>query len=221
MEKELERLRAKLQEDPDSLLFAQYADLLRKAGRIEEAIDVLNRGIMKHPNYSMAYLVLGRCYRDQGAMDTAIRNFEQAFSLDRQSLPALKELADAYIKTGNVKKAREALEHILAIDPLDEETRRKLESLPKEEEEKEPEKTETPGVPETDFFAFFEEVIEEKKQETAAKAPPPPEAKPEVTPEPAPVVQEPTPPAPEPAPPVPDYFTVELADIYRKHGFVD
>lgn len=213
MEQELERLRAKLQEDPDSLLFAQYADLLRRTGKIDEAIDVLNHGIMKHPNYSMAYLVLGRCYRDKGAMDTAIRHFEQALSLDRQSLPALKELADAYIKTENIKKAKKTLEQILSIDPLDEETRRKIEALPKEE--KEEEIPEPPKVPESDFFSFFEEVIKEKKEEQKETIPPEKETV-EVV-EKKEEAQEEI----QPTSLIPSYYTTELADIYKKHGFLD
>ncbi len=65
MSDELNRLKERLEKDPDSLLFAQYADLLRKEGLLEEAIEIAERGIEKHPEYATGILVLGRCFKEK------------------------------------------------------------------------------------------------------------------------------------------------------------
>ena len=62
MDYRLEQLRFQLREDPSSRLFFQLGELLRKEGRLEEAVGVLEEGLEKHPRYVAAWVSLvGHC----------------------------------------------------------------------------------------------------------------------------------------------------------------
>ncbi len=155
LEENLDKLREKYERDPDSLIFAQYGDTLRKANRIDEAITILEDGLRKHPNYATGYMILGRCYRDKNAIEAAIKEFEKAVELDKQSILAHKELSDLYIQEGQTNRAIDILQKLLNLDPLDDAARDKLREL--REKSLEEEKNVISSVGKEDFFSFFEE----------------------------------------------------------------
>jgi len=105
MDDALEKLRERFERDPDSLVFAQYADQLRKAGDYDEAIRVLELGLQKHPNYATGYLVLGRCYREMGNFQSAMEQLQRAVELDSQSILANRELAEVYVRLEKTENA--------------------------------------------------------------------------------------------------------------------
>ena len=54
----IRRHEERLARDPASLAFAQLADLYRKAGRTREAVALCRNGLVKHPHYTTARLIL-------------------------------------------------------------------------------------------------------------------------------------------------------------------
>src|SRR4029453_13875041 len=62
----IDDLRKRLEKDPQSRLFAQLAEELRKAGELSEAIGVSRGGLQKHPTYPSARMTLGRAPMDSG-----------------------------------------------------------------------------------------------------------------------------------------------------------
>ncbi|MEJ2568218.1 MAG: tetratricopeptide repeat protein, partial [candidate division WOR-3 bacterium] len=113
MNNDLKRIKERLERDPNSLLFAQYADLLRREGKIEEAIKVAEEGVQKHPEYATGFLVLGRCYNKKGEMERAVQ----------------------YIKSGDKESAKRTLKKQLELDPLDREAKKLLREIDEEKEE--------------------------------------------------------------------------------------
>jgi tetratricopeptide (TPR) repeat protein len=67
----IDELRRRLERDPESRLFAQLAEELRKAGELEEAIAVTREGLKKHPTYPSARMTLGRALFDAGDLAAA------------------------------------------------------------------------------------------------------------------------------------------------------
>src|SRR3990172_7952133 len=65
LDPEIERLSEKYSKDPNSLVFAYLADAYRRSNLIDEAIDIVKRGLQIHPHYSSAHIVLGCCFRDK------------------------------------------------------------------------------------------------------------------------------------------------------------
>jgi two-component SAPR family response regulator len=57
---EVDELKKRLTQNPDSLIFVPLADAYRKAGLLQDAIDVCTKGLEKHPTYMSARVVLGR-----------------------------------------------------------------------------------------------------------------------------------------------------------------
>ncbi|MCK4422142.1 tetratricopeptide repeat protein, partial [candidate division WOR-3 bacterium] len=150
MSEDLERLKDRFVKDRDSLIFAQYADLLRKEGHLDEAIEIAERGVMKHPEYATGFLVLGRCYKEKGAPQDAIKQLEIASDLDRQSIIALKELGELHLEQGNKDSAKKVFDKLLALDPLDREVKRMLRRIEEEE------RAEESGFKEEGLSSYFE-----------------------------------------------------------------
>lgn len=159
MSDDLKRIKERLERDPNSLLFAQYADLLRKGGELDKAIEIAEEGVRKHPEYATGFLVLGRCYKEKGGREKAIEKLEAATKLDQQSILALKELCELYMEQEDIENAKRILNHLLELDPLDREAKRSLRQI--EEKAREVEKG---GFEEKGLSAFFEEKKEFKKE---------------------------------------------------------
>jgi tetratricopeptide (TPR) repeat protein len=129
LDPEIERLSERLGKDPDSLVFAPLADAYRRSGLIEEAIDVLRKGMEKHPNYASAFIVLGRCYQDQKMYELARSEFEKALEVDRDNLLASKLYAAVLVPLGRKDEAVERYHRLLEIDPTNAEIQKALEDL--------------------------------------------------------------------------------------------
>jgi len=210
-EERINKLKNILENNPDSPLFTQYADLLRKANRIDEAIAILENGTRKHPNNSTAYLILGRCFNDKGAMEAAIKNFEHASELEPQNILAHKELGNAYISIGEKEKALALFKKVLTLDDNDIEVKKIIEELSAEESKKSVDEDIGDMSEKGDFFSFFDNasIPPQKSSEVTEKA----EKK-----EPSEEMSMPEPEKQEKAE-GPDWLNIELARIYIKHNF--
>ncbi len=132
--RELESLFDRYRAEPGSRVFAPLADACRKAGRVEEAIEIVERGVRDHPEYAVGHVVRGKCYFDHGDADTAREAFERVLELDANNLVALKYLGMIHADAGRASRAREYFRHILALDPDDRDIRDRLEALGDEPE---------------------------------------------------------------------------------------
>jgi len=72
----IEELRKKLEREPGSPLFAQYAEELRRAGDLGEAIRICREGLAKHPGYASARITLARALATSGEAAAARSEFE-------------------------------------------------------------------------------------------------------------------------------------------------
>ena len=69
---EIEKLERRYAENPKGRNFAPLADAYRKAGQVDQAIELCKSGLERHPDYVSAHIVYGRCLIDQknaGAAD--------------------------------------------------------------------------------------------------------------------------------------------------------
>lgn len=137
LDPEIERLSERLSKDPDSLVFAPLADAYRKSGLIEEAIDILRKGMDRHPNYASAYIVLGRCYQDQKMYELARSEFEKALEVAPDNFLASRLYADVLVSLGQKEEAIKRYKHLLESDPGNVEIQEALEKFtPGDEEQK-------------------------------------------------------------------------------------
>lgn len=129
---EIERHAAKLEKDPQSRVFAQLADAYRKEGLLEEAIRICRDGLVAHPTYASARVVLARALLEQGALEEAEAEFRRVLELAADNLVALRLLGDICGQQGRPGEARQLYERALRLNPLDRETQDRLAALPGE-----------------------------------------------------------------------------------------
>jgi tetratricopeptide (TPR) repeat protein len=111
---------------PQSTIFAPLADACRKAGMIDEALDICKKGLAANPRYASGYVVQGKCLYDAEKPEDAEAAFRRVLELDGSNLVALKFIGIILSERGDTGAARACFEHILALDPEDRDIRRRL-----------------------------------------------------------------------------------------------
>ena len=106
----IQELRRRIQQDPASLSFAPLAEELRRAGRLQDAIDTCRAGLAIHPAYVSARATLGRALLDQGALDEALTELTTVLAVAPENLAALQALAPD-------ERARRKIRLLRSFDP--------------------------------------------------------------------------------------------------------
>lgn len=123
LDPQIEKLSDKWAREPTSLVFAPLADAYRRSNLLDEAIQVLEKGLEKHPNYLSARLILGRCYRDKRMFELARQEFDRVLSSDPQNLVALRLKGDVSVPLGQKDVAIENYQRLLELQPTNQEVR--------------------------------------------------------------------------------------------------
>jgi tetratricopeptide (TPR) repeat protein len=118
-----------LMEDPKSRAFAPLAEAHRKAGRLDDAINVAKAGLEIHPGYSGGLVVLGRAFYEKGELDNAAEILKKAVSETPESYLGQKFLGKVFIDKGEISGALRALEAANLLSPEDEEVVRLLDEV--------------------------------------------------------------------------------------------
>ncbi len=126
---EINKLREKVEKDPNSRLYVPLAEEYRKEGMMDEAIEVLHKGLEIHPGYMSAKVSLGKIYHAKGQLAEACTEFESVVKSIPDNLYAHKKLAEIYRDTGKNDLAIKAYRTVLKLNPMDEETLNNLRDL--------------------------------------------------------------------------------------------
>jgi tetratricopeptide (TPR) repeat protein len=86
---------------------------------LSQAITSLKEARMLAPNSSDIRASLAQVYLAQDSLSLALNEGEAAIELDPQNVAALKILADAQLRAGNMKRAEELVKETLALQPHD------------------------------------------------------------------------------------------------------
>jgi tetratricopeptide (TPR) repeat protein len=129
---EIERHAARLGREPGSRVFAQLADAYRKEGLLEEAIRICRDGLIVHPGYTTARVVLGRALLELGALEEAEAEFGRVLEQVPDNLLGLRLLGDIFVRRERPAEARAYYERALRVNPRDPETQERLAALPTE-----------------------------------------------------------------------------------------
>jgi tetratricopeptide (TPR) repeat protein len=117
----IQKLREKVDRDPKSTVFVRLADELKRAGRVDEAVEVLKTGIENQPGYMSARVALGKIFMEKEMADEAKAEFMQVVEAVPDNLFARKKLAEIYRSEGDVELALEHYKQYLSMSPQDEE----------------------------------------------------------------------------------------------------
>jgi tetratricopeptide (TPR) repeat protein len=117
---EIERLKEKVDNDPNSKLFIPLAEEYKKAGMFDEAIDVLIKGLEKQPGYMSARVSLGKILFERGMLQEAKAEFEKVIGAIPDNLYAHKRLSEIYRDLGERDRAVREFKTVLKLNPMDE-----------------------------------------------------------------------------------------------------
>ncbi len=115
---EIDKLEARFRDNPKGRNFAPLADAYRKAGLIDNAIDLCQNGLKLHPDYVSAYIVYARCLVDKKDDAAALGVFKQVLGLDGENIIALRGLAELAERNGKYEEEVEWLSRLLNADPM-------------------------------------------------------------------------------------------------------
>ena len=109
------------QEDPTSRVFAPLAEAYRKAGLLDEAIDICRDGLRVHPTFIGGRVALARAFFDKRFYDDVVKELEPVVLDAPDNLVAQRLLADSYLILGRVAQALSSYKVLLYFTPHDEE----------------------------------------------------------------------------------------------------
>ena len=119
----IRRYEERLAKDPTSLGFALLADLYRKAGRVDEAIAVCREGLVRHPHYATARLILAKALMSRQDFDAALSEIEAILRVSPNDVQCHRLAAEIHRRLGRIDDAARHLERAASLDPGDRESR--------------------------------------------------------------------------------------------------
>ncbi len=123
---EIAKLESRWRENPKGLTFAPLAEAYRKQKDPVRALEILQPGLERNPDYIPANIVLGRCHWDLNDLPAAEKAFTHVLGLDSENVIALKALADITERVCRFDEAERWLQELLAVDRSNEEAREQL-----------------------------------------------------------------------------------------------
>lgn len=112
----------KYQENPDSRVFAPLAEAYRKAGLIDEAIQIAREGVEKHPLFVGGRVALARALFEKKDYKTVTKELENVVREAPDNLVAQRLYAEASLMLGRMREALDAYKMYLYFNPSDRET---------------------------------------------------------------------------------------------------
>jgi tetratricopeptide (TPR) repeat protein len=119
----------KYQENPRSRIFAPLAEAYRKAGLLEEAIDIAREGLQMHPGFAGGKVALARALFDKQLFEEVINELTPVVRDVPDNLMAQRLVADSALMLGRLAEALSHYKMLLYFSPQDEETIRLVAEL--------------------------------------------------------------------------------------------
>jgi len=119
----------KYQADPRSRVFAPLAEAYRKAGLLEEAIEICRDGIRYHPNFIGGRVALARALFDKGDYEGTVKELSPVVIDAPDNLVAQKILAESCLILGKLAEALASYKVLLFFMPKDEEIAKLVQEL--------------------------------------------------------------------------------------------
>ncbi len=129
IKEDIKFLEGKLEKNPDSILFARLADAYLQADRIEEAIELCENSIKKHPFYVTGHYVLAKIYLKKKLFDQAEKELKRVLLFDPKFIAAHRDYGELMSHIGWNNTCEMSYEEILHIDAFNEKARQRLKEL--------------------------------------------------------------------------------------------
>jgi tetratricopeptide (TPR) repeat protein len=118
----IRRHEERLARDPESLAFAQLADLYRKAGRTADAVGLCREGLQRWPHYTTARLILAKALLGEGQLEPALVEVDAILQTSPKDVQCHRLAAEVHRRSGRIDAAVTHLEQAVVLDPGDRES---------------------------------------------------------------------------------------------------
>lgn len=98
-----------LRKDAAAYSFAPLADIYRRLGLLEEALDTSRKGCSIHPDFAAGHLALAKSAMESGLKGEATKALEVVVRVTPENIEAQRLLADLYSAEGNEAAAHDCL----------------------------------------------------------------------------------------------------------------
>ncbi len=112
----------KYQDDPTSRVFAPLAEAYRKAGLVDEAVEIAREGLVHHPQFMGGRVALARALFDKRLFQEVVDELFPIVQDIPDNLVAQRLLAESCLMLGRVAEALSAYKMLLYFAPHDLET---------------------------------------------------------------------------------------------------
>lgn len=119
----------KYQEDPTSRIFAPLAEAYRKAGLLDEAIEIAQEGLRVHPNFVGGRVALARAQFDKRQYEDVVNGLSAVVREVPDNLVAQKLVAESSLMLGRISEALSAYKMLLYFNPGEPEIARVVSEL--------------------------------------------------------------------------------------------
>ena len=119
----------KFQEDPTSRVFAPLAEAYRKAGLIDEAIEIAREGLRVHPQFIGGKVALGRALFDKKKYAEVVEVLVSVTQEAPDNLIAQRLVAESFLMLGRTSEALMSYKMLLYFIPQDPEVAQMVKEL--------------------------------------------------------------------------------------------
>ena len=119
----------KYQEDPTSRVFAPLAEAYRKAGLMDEAIEIAREGLRIHPTFVGGKVALARALFDKSLFSEVVELLGNVVQDVPDNLVAQRLMAESCLMLGRLAEALSAYKMLLYFAPQDTETAKLVREL--------------------------------------------------------------------------------------------
>jgi tetratricopeptide (TPR) repeat protein len=119
MSDDIRGMTAELAADPESLVFLDLGEALRRRGQLDAAYKVMRTGLTRYPELARAHDLCARILCDRGEPDRAFEAWVTALQCDAGLVSAHKGLGFLYYQAGDLASAETHLAYAAQADPDD------------------------------------------------------------------------------------------------------
>jgi tetratricopeptide (TPR) repeat protein len=119
MSDDIRGMTAELAADPESLVFLDLGEALRRRGQLDAAYKVMRTGLTRYPELARAHDLCARILCDRGEPDRAFEAWVTALQCDAGLVSAHKGLGFLYYQAGDLASAETHLAYAAQAHPDD------------------------------------------------------------------------------------------------------
>lgn len=119
MTDDIQRWTTELATDPDSLVFLELGEALRRRRHLDGALAVARSGVARYPQLAEAFDLLGRIESDRGEGDAAFDAWTTALRLQPRTVGPQKGMGFLFFRLGDLSRSLRHLEAAASLAPGD------------------------------------------------------------------------------------------------------